>query len=69
MRDSVIEADSVEMVGGGLVDLSELSFKDVVKLDDTTLHGTVLGHVLQRMLADSEDTVSAFNSAHTAHVT
>lgn len=63
MRDSAIGADSVEMTEGGLVDLSGLSFKDVVKPDETTPHETVFGHAVRRILADSEDPLSRFNSA------
>lgn len=68
MRDSPIGTDPVEIVGSGLVDLSDFSFNDVVR-GDVTPQGTVLHYALLRILEDSEGAVAEFNSARTVPLT
>jgi hypothetical protein len=70
MGDSTAKAEPVDEVQSGLVDLSSLSFTDVLALnaEEAALEGTALGHALRRIVGDSEDVVSEFTSSLSSHV-
>jgi hypothetical protein len=68
MGGSTAKAEPVDVVQSGLVDLSGFSFTDALNAEEATFDGTALGHALRRIVGDSEDIVSEFNSSLASHV-
>lgn len=66
--DSTAKADPVDEVHSGLVDLSGVSFAEALNVDMVPRSDTVLGHALRRIVGDSQDVVSEFQSSLTSHV-
>lgn len=66
--DSTAKADPVDEVHSGLLDLSSFSFAEALNVDVAAHGDTALGHALRRIVGDSGDVVSEFNSSLSSHV-